>query len=499
MIEGLAALFVFTFLIVTFYNIFIQTSTHMADGKQRRAAVSLANERMEHYRNLAYARVGTTTNAPFGDIVADENVTINDMTFRIISSVILIDDPWDGTAAGGTDVIPNDYKRVSISIIWDQCVSSTFTRAIAEYGTTCAPKRVRLVSQFVPPGGLETVESGGILSINVLDEDAHAIADATLTIYDSVRDQSFAVQTDASGNYLYIGAPACADCYQIKVEKDGYETLSTKLSPALKTVSTAVGDVSYFPRFIHQSVTDGSMTAMSFVMQEMADLTIKTEDPFGEDIPDVNFTVQGGRVLGTNLNQNPLYTEAEVFGFYKDMTTNAAGEMMIRTDSNDDNVVNSSDRTNPGVFTFTMSNTETEHIFWKMSPGLSSNRQKVAANPSATIEAKMILLDKDYKSFFMRVINADGVPVSNAIVQLFDNEETPTYDATQYTDDYGYVFFPTRSETEPHDIVPLLEDDTTYEYVITAGGYEVFNGTVTIEEDELYTLIDGESIILTAE
>lgn len=489
-IEGLTALLVFSFLVVVFYKVFTQTTIHMQDGKQRRAAVSLANERMEHYRNLAYANVGTTTNAPFGNIVADENVSINDMGFRIISSVFLVDDPLDGRAANGTDLIPNDYKRVSVSIIWDKCVDTgTYPRAIAEYGSECQPKRVRLMSQFVPPGGLETVESGGILSINVLDEEAHGVPNATLIIYDSVRDESFAVQTDTSGNYLYIGAPACTDCYQVKVEKDEYEILGTKLSPAQKNVSATIGDVDYFPRFVHQSVTNGEMTMMSFVMQENADLTVTTEDPFGNEIADVGFSVYGGRVLGTNLNTNPLYTDPEVFGFYSgELTTNAEGKYEIQTDTTDNDIINSSDRTNPGVFTFSLSNTETNYVFWKMTSGLASNRQKVGVNPDVAIETKMILLDKEYKSVMIHAINSEGLPVSGAYVYLYDNNDTPVYNAMVQTDEYGYAYFPQRSETEPHDIVPLLEEDEEYEYVISAGGYESFTGTVTIEDDQLYEI-----------
>ncbi|MFA5986796.1 MAG: prepilin-type N-terminal cleavage/methylation domain-containing protein [Parcubacteria group bacterium] len=495
LIEGLVALFVFSLLVTTFYNVFTQTMVHMQDGKQRRAAVSLANERMEHYRNLAYAEVGTTTNAPFGDIVADENVTINEMFFRVITSVILVDDPWDGRAVNGTDVIPNDYKRVSVSVIWDQCTSASYTRGMAEYGGECSVERVRLVSQFVPPGGLETVESGGILSINVLDASANAIPNAILTIHDSVRNETFVVQTDSTGNYMYIGAPACQNCYEINVEKSGYETLSTKLSPANKTVSTEIGDVSYFPRFIHQSVTDSTMTTMSFIMQEYSDLTLTTEDPFENVISDVDFSVQGGRVMGTNLNENPLYTEAEVYGFYDDVVTDVSGEVVIRTDTNDDESVTSADHVNPGVFTFGLDELETNYVFLKMSPGLDNNRQKTSVNAGTAVEAKMILLDKNYKSILIRVVNDEGVPANGAYVYLYDNNDVPTYSSTQQTDVYGYAYFPMRSESEPYDIVPLLEEDMEYEYIVSAGGYETYSDVITVEDDKLYDI----NVILTPE
>lgn len=511
LIEGLIALAIFVILVTVFYRIFSQTAIHMADGKQRRAAVSLANERMEHYRNLAYAEVGTTTNVPLGNIIADENITINDMTFRIISSVFLVDDPFDGRAANGTDLIPNDYKRVSVSIIWDKCVSNTiYSRSIAEYGGACSAKRIRLVSQFVPPGGLETIESGGILSINVLDAEANAISDVIVTIDDGTH-PAFPLPETGGGNYMYIGAPACDDCYAISVSKNDYESLSTQVSPGTKNVSSTVGDVSYFPRFVNQSVSDGLMTTMTFIMQKQSDLVVSTEDPAGNSIADIDFAVQGGHVIGTNLNENPLYVEQDVYGFYDEMTTDTNGEIIIRTDTNDDGSITNGDClnvseqkkcVNTGPFTFTLlededANNELDYVFWKMVPGLDTNAQKVNVNADATIDAQMILLERDQKSVFFHVINSDGTPVNGANVYLYDNNDTPTYSETQKTDAYGYAYFPTRSESEPYDVVPLIEEDMEYEYIVLAGGYEVYDNDhfFTINEDKLYEI----EVILTAE
>ncbi len=492
-IEGLTALLVFSFLVMVFYKVFTQTAVHMQDGKQRRAAVSLANERMEHYRNLAYANVGTTTNAPFGNIVADENVAVNEMVFRIITSVILVDDPWDGKAAGGVDLIPNDYKRVSVSVIWDQCVDSSFSRGTAEYGSECSVERVRLVSQFVPPGGLETIESGGILSINVLDEEAGVIPEAILTIYDSVRDETFAVQTDSTGNYMYIGAPACQNCYEITVEKSGYEKLSTKLSPAVINVPDAGGNVEYFPRFVHQSVANNTMTTMTLIMQKYADMTVTTEDPFGEEFPNIDFDIYGGRVmgtdLGTNSNYNAVYDDVNVYGLYAALVTDATNSVAtVRTDTNDDNSVTSADHVNSGVFTFALDSAETDYVFWKMMPESNIAANKVKVETNSTVDAHMVLLSKNEKSMLFRITDPAGASVSGVIVQVYDDAEEPTYEAVQNADFYGMAFLPIRSTEEPHDVVPLLEEDTEYTYVITGSGYETFTDTVTVDEDKLYEI-----------
>ncbi len=488
LIEGLVALMIFCILVVTFYKIFTQTTLHMADGKQRRAAVSLANERMEHYRNLAYANVGTTTNAPFGSIVADENVVINEMGFRIVTSVFYVDDPLDGRGSNSTDVIPNDYKRVGVSIIWDKCVDASYSRGIAEYGNECSGKRVHLISQFVPPGGLETIESGGILSINVLDENANAIANADITIVEGAHTTE--VKTDATGNFMYIGAPACADCYKITVKKDGYGTISTKVSPAIQM--TTAGDVSYYPRYINQSVTDGDMTSVAFIIKSVANLTVKTEDPLGDAVGNVDFSVRGGRVLGTNLNANPSYTDPDIYNLDDDtLVSNASGDTTIRTDTNDSGTITSDDDTNPGLFSFNLD--EPGYTFWKMTPGVETNPKNITVDAGTTVAAKMIVVKNDYTSILVRVVDAEGVPVNDASVYMYDDNEPPIYDIMQKTDMYGYTYFPTRDVNEPHNIIPL-EDNASYEITVIAAGFKDEVVTVETTKDKIKK---PDDIILT--
>jgi hypothetical protein len=71
-------------------------------------------------------------------------------------------------------------------------------------------------------------------------------------------------------------------------------------------------------------------------------------------------------------------------------------------------------------------------------------------------------------------------------VQVYDDADVPLYEAVQNADQYGSVYLPMRSETEPHDVIPLLEDDTEYTYVITGSGFETYTDTIMVDEDKLY-------------
>jgi competence protein ComGC len=508
-IEGLVALTVFIILVLVFYKIFSQSAIHLGDSKQRRGAVALANERMEHYRNFAYDNVEVTTKG--GDIVADEIATVNDMVFRIVTSVNLVDDPFDGTILDETDPIWNDYKHVSVTVVWDTCVNSSYARGTVEFGAECESKRVRMISQFVPPGGLEVSPSGGVLAVNVLDEDANIVEDANITIYNSDTDQmpyeNEPVDTD--GRLLYVGAPSCENCYEITVEADGYEMIKTEnvpteSEPVTQTIPISGSDeeVAYYPRYIHQSIADGTLTTMTFIVQKKSGLNIVAEDPLSEENYDgINLSIRGGRVLGTNLNENPLYTEPDVYNYNDDVTTDSNGELEIRTDTDADGDVDSNDETNPGLFTFfnidldTDDNGTDDYVFWKMVPGVDTNAAQISLNSDSTVDGKMILVDKEYEGIFFTIVDGDGNPVENASVSVYDDkdlEDPDKYELQQDVDIYGHVFFPDDSDD-------LIVGDE-YDIVIAADGYDTEiideEDAVEIEED---TLVEMEIILTPSE
>jgi prepilin-type N-terminal cleavage/methylation domain-containing protein len=458
LIESIVALAVFSILVVTFYNIFIQSATHLNNSKMRRAAVALSNERMEHFRNLPYDRIGTVENAPFGDIVDDEIVTVNNMQFRVISSVFFIDDPTDGSAP--TDVLFEDYKRISVTVVWGPGAGSGVAKGDAEYAQEYGSKRVHLISQFVPPGGMETVATGGILSINVLDTDANPIENAFVTIYDRVRDATVTALTDGTGNYMYIGAPVCEHCYEISVEKDQYETVAT--GPVYDGAIQI-----YDPRFIHQSVIAGELTTAVIQIDRVSELKIITKDVFGNIISDVDGEINGGRALGTD----PTNAGAIVYNFDAIFVTDANGEYAVDTDTDNDGDVDNSDKTNPGPYFFTIN--EPDYVLWKAVPGDILERNKTNVLAGTTGSADLILLDKEYDSAWFRVVDIDGVPIDLATVQL--KNATLGYDVSLQTDMYGYVFF-------PENATDVLENGKTYDVVVNATGYEELTDTIVIDK-----------------
>ncbi len=474
LIEGLVALFVFSILVVTFYKVFTGTMIHMQDSKYRRGAVALANERMEHFRNLAYENVATKANAPIGDIEDDEVVIVNGLNYRIITSVFFVDDPVDGLAAEG-DVRFEDYKRVSIAIVWGPGANNSVPKADVLNDTQYQSKQINLVSQFVPPGGLEAMPTGGILSINALDsgiEPIESVEGMIISISDNMCDTSghpscsesiLTGTTDSDGNFMYIGAPICDACYEITVEKTGYETR--------ETLEAFVGDDSidpleegeYNPTYIHQSVAAGSITTAAFNTNKISQLNIKSQDPFGEGVPGVEFDILGGAVLGTTA-------EGDIENVYVLTVTN---ETTHTTDADIDihstsDTLNG-DYANSGVYmidNIVLPGSFSDYTFWKMSPNDENNVQNTIVDSDTDVEAQMIFIDNDYDSAFIRIVeivDTETVPVGEASVKLESTTLDPVYEVTLTTDEFGYVYFPENKteelvDGEDYNITVIVED-----------------------------------------
>jgi prepilin-type N-terminal cleavage/methylation domain-containing protein len=504
LIEGLVALFVFSILVVVFYKVFTQTTIHMQNSKYRRGAVALANERMEQFRNLAYENVATKANAPVGDIEDDENVVINGLNYRIISSVFFVDDPTDGLFEDGDSKF-EDYKRVSVTILWGEAVSDTVTKADALQDTKYESKRISLVSQFVPPGGLEVMPTGGILSINVLDtgvEPVVPVSGATVLITDNECgtgaphpecDSSILMgTTDSTGNYMYIGAPICTGCYEISVTKEDYEARDTK-DPFIGDDgdSDPYEEGEYEPTYAHQGVSAGDITTISFNTNKISQLNIvsydavDTVDPDDRLIPSVQFDIYGGFILGTTVggNVSNVYdysatdqetdatdADIDIYSMYDasnctsstDPCYASTGVYMIDFDLDDDGI----DDAIP-----------TGYTFWKMTPNDEIDAHSVSVVADTDVEAKMIFLKDDYDGAWIRVvetINSEQIPVVDASVQL-ERTDAPTYDVTLTTDEFGYVYF-------PEDTSSPLVNGETYDITVNADDYDEETDTITVDE-----------------
>jgi hypothetical protein len=262
--------------------------------------------------------------------------------------------------------------------------------------------------------------------------------------------------TDATGNVTLPGAPVGTEAYTITVSKGGYYGANT--FPAYP--STA-----YNPVDVHATVVASTLNQKSIVMDRDVDIDLRTKDPFGADVTNINFTLIGGRVLGVNPS-----TSALVYKFSSVANTNAIGQKTYPDESY-------------GQYFLTISDTS-KYAFWKITPENIIGKTVYDAAPGTSANITAVMLDKDISSLRATVVNnADGTPIAGASVKL--SNATLPYDVTLTTDVFGTVYFP---ETMPA-LTPAV-----YDIEISKSGFVTKTDTVTIGtvlEDETYNLVSN--------
>ncbi|HAT73940.1 MAG: hypothetical protein US30_C0003G0040 [Candidatus Moranbacteria bacterium GW2011_GWF2_36_839] len=433
LIEALVLLFIFSLITITFYQVISVGTRYIIFSKNRLGAIALANEKMETARNLKYDDVGIQNGACMGNIPQDEDVAENGRSYHVHTLAAYIDDPFDGTLGGSpNDTAYKDYKIVKITVSWG--------------GSGIDAGSIFLLSRFVPPG-LEAATSGdGILSINIFSDQAGGagVSGATVKITNSDLGFSETRQTDSMGNVMIVGAKESIQKYEIEVSKSGYETVETY---------PVYPDSTYNPVDTHASVVAGSMNVTNIALNKTVDLKIITQNYFGSAISDINFVLEGGRKLGTEV-ANP-YTP--VYAIDETSQTNSSGEKEYNSIS-------------PGQYTFEFTNPIADYVQIGTDPA-----PPLVLSSENNLDFKVVLASKNVTSILVK-INATGStnPFAGATVEL---SNTTGYNENTITDGNGTAFFP---KTES---VPLEEG--AYNLKVTAEGYQEISKEINIDENNL--------------
>lgn len=426
-IESLVFLFIFSVITVTFYSAWGLGTKHIIESKNRMGATALASEKMEIIRNLQYGDIGVQSGIPNGNILADEDVVENGRSYHVKTFVQFIDDAFDGTYPD--DSVPNDYKRAKVTVDWG---------GVGE---------VSLVSRFVPPG-LEVDDGKGILSINVMNNEG-GVPQSTVHIVNN--DVSPAVDitlnTDNSGNLMFPGAEPSTQKYQITVSKNGYETVAT-VDPA-----TIPG---YNPVDTNASVSLGSINTKTIFQDKVSNLDILSIDMNDAPIPNAQFDIKGGRILGTEKISpfDNVYNLDET-----GVETNASGEKEYNSIS-------------PGQYAIYNISPVSGYTFINSDP-----ISPFSLIPDETKMVKIKFADNNADSLLVEVARSDdGSPINGVQVRLSNGTG---YDSTETTLEDGLAFFQAAAGT--------------YNLEASASGFQNHSSSVDIDK------FTSQQVILTAE
>lgn len=276
------ALFAIAFIsLLSLLQLGIQVITQ---SRARVTALALANQKIETIRNMSYGGIGTIGGIPVGPIPQTEMINRNNIDFTVKTTIINIDDPFDELAPD--DFLASDYKKAKIEVSWA--------------GKTAPKAPVALITDIAPKG-IETEAGGGTLSISVFDANGIGVGQANVHIVNDslIPGIDASYSTDNDGHLILAGAPTSTEAYQITVSKTDYSTDKTY---GIEEVAN--------PSKPHVSVFEGMLTEISFAIDELSYLTVRTKGPEESGfllIPNVTFDLAGAKIIGTDLSGNPIY------------------------------------------------------------------------------------------------------------------------------------------------------------------------------------------------
>jgi competence protein ComGC len=427
-IEAMVVLFVVSLITLTFYETWSLGTKHIENAKYRLGATALAGQQMEIIRSLIFDDIGTLSGIPAGTLAEDQTIQVNGTTYEVHTVVQFVDDATDGTLAGGSDVAPNDYKKVTLTVSW---------------GTGSAEEEVDMTSLF-SLDGVESVAAGtGILSVNILNGAGIGVANASVHIINTsvLPNINLTATTDANGNLMFPGAPASVQGYHISVSQNGHYGNQT-YDPYPISV--------FKPTNVHASVVAGSLTAATLVSDRTASLEIQSEDPFGSPLPNIDFLVTGGLMIGVDA-----VTSAPGYDFTQVTATDADGERSFSGRS-------------AGMYTLELDASEVaQYEFLRLDPE-EAVQKAISVGAGDAKVAKYILARKNFASALITVNDtASGTPIAGASVRL----QGGGFDTTLSTDTYGQAYFPVNA---------TALDPGVYSIDVTASGFITTTESVTV-------------------
>ena len=261
LIQILIAVLVLTLAGLSVIGMFEFALKVVVENKLRTGGIMVANEAIETVRNLPYGAVGTVGGVVSGAMPQEDAVLLNGMTYGVSTSVIYVDDPFDGLVSLGNDSLGNDYKKVRVAVSWQ-----------GRFG----PRELVAVAT-VAPRGIETNEGGGALKLNVIDSGGAPVPQANVHIINQQTTPTIdddTMLTGDDGSFL-SAVPASNDSYQIVVTKTGYSSdYNCAIDPVGSGCSTTEGNQN--PVKPLATVLEGQLTELTFIIDRVATLTIET-------------------------------------------------------------------------------------------------------------------------------------------------------------------------------------------------------------------------------
>lgn len=424
-IESVVAMAVFLIIIGALFGLTQLILENIGQARVRHTARLLANEKAEEAKNLSYDSLGTQGGIPQGPIPQTQTVSLGGIGFTIKTAIIYIDDPFDQTAP--QDTLNTDYKRIRIEVSW--------------MGSFSSGKRPVVLVSDIAPAGIESQAGGGTLSILVFNAQGEPIPNAQVAITNTFIEPNIDIlaSTDAFGRIILPGSPISIEGYNIQVTREGYSTDKTYTNEEVAN-----------PLKPYLSVLEGEVTQMSFTIDKLSSLTIKSFGTKSAGFPalgNLSFQLQGEKIIGTDVFENPVYK------YSQEQATGQSGNLTLNNIEFDNYSINITDPS------FDLAGS---------APALP-----LSILPDTEVALDLSLAPNSANSLLVLVRDAQENPLSSAsarlVNQLIEYDETITT-GNLNDPDFGHAFFPS--------LFPLQ-----YQLTVDLTGYEQATSSAQIDED----------------
>jgi prepilin-type N-terminal cleavage/methylation domain-containing protein len=414
LVEVLVAVAIMGIFFAAIFAIFGMVLKNSAISEARTTAVGLANQQLEMIHNLTYSDVATTTGWPQGDIPSEQIKTIDNINYTIKTEINYYDDPFDSLVP--IDTLGSDYKKVKVEVTWDKYESGN---------------PVILHTDISPRGAEEAEQPGGVLSVEVFDDSNNPVPEATINVANSNLGLNFSGTTNIEGKRLFYSVTPDSDPnFSINVSKAGFTSdYTSEITPALPD-----------PDKPHQSVYEGEITEISFIIDLVSTLNILTQSnaEVPEPIGSIPLDLVGEKILGFDGENQPV-----VKNKFENVITSDVGQLTINN-VEWDNYAITEDQANYDIAEIN-----------PPDPVIID----VAENQNIVISLA------EHADHSLRIIVLDNSinPMTDASVRLYGGG----YDETKSTSSAGQVFF-----------TPLTQ--TAYTLEIQKDGYVNFSEAVEV-------------------
>jgi prepilin-type N-terminal cleavage/methylation domain-containing protein len=331
------------------------------------SAQSALNREVEIIRNIPYDDVGIQGGSPVGILQAQKNITVDGAPFILNTFVRNIDDPFDGTIGGApNDTAPADYKLIELELTCPSCSSFVPAR----------------ITTTVAPENLENTTGNGALFINVFDAYGVAVSGADVSIINNQTVPTISINdtTNTDGKLQLVDIATSSAAYEIAVSKAGYSSEQTY---------PIGGPGNPNPTKPHSTVVSGTVTGISFVIDKISSINLKTRDKMCANIPDVDFNLDGTKLIGVN---------PDVLKYSNSFTTDANGDLLINNLEWDG---------------YNFQNNDTVYEI----TGISSS-SPFTVNPDTNYQPVWVMKPSNPKAIIVEVRDQNGILLDDASVNL---------------------------------------------------------------------------------